>query len=87
MNPFINHGYNKSINNIELLVSQQADGVYGSLTVRGPQDDPSLERILLLSSRPPTPLSRHSHLHPPTPSELLLNGQVLFYLIRQDATV
>ncbi|XP_071856608.1 uncharacterized protein [Bombus fervidus] len=57
------------------IVSQQADGVYGSLTVRGPQDDPSLERILLLSSRPPTPLSRHSHLHPPTPSELLLNGQ------------
>ncbi|XP_050578732.1 uncharacterized protein LOC126916712 isoform X1 [Bombus affinis] len=57
------------------IVSQQADGVYGSLTVRGPQDDPSLERILLLSSRPPTPLSRHLHLHPPTPSELLLNGQ------------
>lgn len=57
------------------IVSQQADGVYGSLTVRGPQDDPSLERILLLSSRPPTPLSRHSHLHPPTPSELLLNDQ------------
>lgn len=57
------------------IVSQQGDGVYGSLTVRGPQDDPSLERILLLSSRPPTPLSRYSHLHPPTPSELLLNGQ------------
>ncbi|XP_043254641.1 laccase-4-like [Colletes gigas] len=57
------------------LVSQQGDGVYGSLTVRGPQDDPSLERILLLSSRPPTLLSWHSHLHPPTPSELLLNGQ------------
>ncbi|XP_015428531.1 PREDICTED: laccase-4-like [Dufourea novaeangliae] len=57
------------------LVSQQGDGVYGSLTVRGPQDDPSLERILLLSSRPPTPLSRYSHLHPPTPTELLLNGQ------------
>ncbi|XP_012136868.2 uncharacterized protein LOC100877876 [Megachile rotundata] len=57
------------------LVSQQADGVYGSLTVRGPQDDPSLERILLLSSRPPTPLSWHSHLHPPTPDVLLLNGQ------------
>ncbi|XP_046144231.1 laccase-14-like isoform X1 [Osmia bicornis bicornis] len=56
-------------------VSQQADGVYGSLTVRGPQDDPSLERILLLSSRPPTPLSWHSHLHPPTPGVLLLNGQ------------
>ncbi|XP_043798629.1 laccase-4-like [Apis laboriosa] len=57
------------------IVSQQGDGIYGSLTVRGPQDDPSLERILLLSSRPPTPLSRYSHLHPPTPSELLLNGQ------------
>ncbi|XP_017765004.1 PREDICTED: laccase-14-like [Eufriesea mexicana] len=57
------------------VVSQQGDGVYGSLTVRGPQDDPSLERILLLSSRPPTPLSQYSHLHPPTPSELLLNGQ------------
>ncbi|XP_076674764.1 uncharacterized protein LOC143372472 isoform X2 [Andrena cerasifolii] len=57
-------------------VSQQGDGVYGSLTVRGPQDDPSLERILLLSSRPPTPLSRHSHLQPPTPTELLLNGQI-----------
>ena len=49
--------------------------MYGSLTVRGPQDDPSLERILLLSSRPPTPLSWHSHLHPPTPGVLLLNGQ------------
>ncbi|XP_017890301.2 uncharacterized protein LOC108631102 [Ceratina calcarata] len=57
------------------LVSQQGDGVYGSLTVRGPQDDPTSERILLLSSRPTTPLSRHSHLHPPTPRELLLNGQ------------
>lgn len=59
----------------EYSVSQQGDGVYGSLTVRGPQEDPTSERILLLSSRPTTPLSRHSHLHPPTPRELLLNGQ------------
>lgn len=49
--------------------------MYGSLTVRGPRDDPTLERILLLSSRTPTPLSRHSHLYPPTPSELLVNGK------------
>ncbi|XP_076380029.1 uncharacterized protein LOC117229336 [Megalopta genalis] len=66
------------------LVSQQGDGVYGSLTVRGPQDDPSLERILLLSSRPPTPLSRYLHLHPPTPSELLLNGQSNGVVIKVD---
>ncbi|XP_076233348.1 uncharacterized protein LOC143178508 [Calliopsis andreniformis] len=66
------------------LVSQQGDGVYGSLTVRGPQDDPSSERILLLSSRPPTPLSRHSHLHPPTPTELLLNGQNREAILRVD---
>ncbi|KAF3424591.1 hypothetical protein E2986_12629 [Frieseomelitta varia] len=57
------------------IVSQQGDGVYGSLTVRGPQNDRSLERILLLSSRPSIPLSRYSYLHPPTPRELLLNGQ------------
>ncbi|XP_025159516.1 laccase-1 isoform X2 [Harpegnathos saltator] len=56
-------------------VSQQGDGVYGSLTVRGPQDDPSLERILVLSSRSPTPLTGRSRLHPPTPGELLVNGQ------------
>ncbi|XP_053987926.1 uncharacterized protein LOC128881170 [Hylaeus volcanicus] len=66
------------------LVSQQADGVYGSLTVRGPQDDPSLERMLLLSSRPPTLLSRHSHLHPPTPTELLLNGQSNGTILKVD---
>ncbi|XP_076653958.1 uncharacterized protein LOC143359708 [Halictus rubicundus] len=66
------------------LVSQQGDGVYGSLTVRGPQDDPSLERILLLSSRPPTPLSRYLHLHPPTPNELLLNGQGKGVVIKVD---
>ncbi|XP_076228194.1 uncharacterized protein LOC116430687 [Nomia melanderi] len=65
-------------------VSQQGDGVYGSLTVRGPQDDPSLERILLLSSRPPTPLSRYSHLHPPTPNELLLNGQSDGIVVKVD---
>ncbi|CAK9828135.1 lcc1 [Anthophora retusa] len=57
------------------LVSQQADGVYGSLTVRGLQDDPTLERMLLLSSRSPTPLSRYLHSHPPTPTVFLLNGQ------------
>ncbi|CAL7947016.1 unnamed protein product [Xylocopa violacea] len=64
------------------LVSQQGDGVYGSLTVRGPQDDPTSERILLLSSRPATPLSQHSHLHPPTPRELLLNGQTNGTILR-----
>lgn len=83
MYTFINYGYN-SINGVG-LVSQQGDGVYGSLTVRGPQNDRSLERILLLSSRPSIPLSRYSYLYPPTPRELLLNGQVLFGLIRQDA--
>ncbi|XP_020278934.1 laccase-4-like isoform X2 [Pseudomyrmex gracilis] len=56
-------------------VSQQGDGIYGSLTVRGPQDNPTLERILVLSSRPSTPLTRQSYLYPPTPSELLVNGQ------------
>ncbi|CAD1479322.1 unnamed protein product [Heterotrigona itama] len=56
-------------------VSQQGDGVYGLLTVRGPQNDRSLERIFLLSSRPSIPLSRYSYLYPPTPRELLLNGQ------------
>ncbi|XP_017796383.1 PREDICTED: laccase-4-like [Habropoda laboriosa] len=66
------------------MVSQQADGVYGSLTVRGLQDDPTLERILLLSSRSPTPLSRYLHLHPPTPSELLLNGQKSGTILKVD---
>ncbi|KYN02752.1 Laccase-1 [Cyphomyrmex costatus] len=57
-------------------VSQQGDGVYGSLIVRGPQDeDFSLERTLVFSSRPSTPLTRHASLFPPTPDELLVNGQ------------
>ncbi|XP_071645358.1 uncharacterized protein [Temnothorax longispinosus] len=74
-------------------VSQQGDGVYGSLTVRGPwardkdvedeDEDLSLERTLLLSSRPPTPLTRHASLStPPTPAELLVNGQARQVVVR-----
>ncbi|RLU25335.1 hypothetical protein DMN91_001491 [Ooceraea biroi] len=63
-------------------VSQQGDGVYGSLTVRGPRDDPSLERILLLSSRPSSPLTRQSRLYPPTPDGLLVNGQAREVIVR-----
>ncbi|XP_039313353.1 laccase-12 isoform X2 [Solenopsis invicta] len=65
-------------------VSQQGDGVYGSLTVRGPRDeDPGLERTLVLSSRPSTPLTRHaSLLSPPTPGELLVNGQAREVVVR-----
>ncbi|KAG7209096.1 hypothetical protein KM043_015243 [Ampulex compressa] len=65
-------------------VSQQADGVYGSLTVRGPRDEPTLERILLLSSRPPSPLTRHAHLCPPTPCEILVNGQASGTILRVE---
>ncbi|XP_050446648.1 uncharacterized protein LOC126849118 [Cataglyphis hispanica] len=56
-------------------VSQQGDGVYGSLTVRGPRDNASLERILVLSSRSSTPLTQQTLLYPLTPDELLVNGQ------------
>ncbi|KAL0111429.1 hypothetical protein PUN28_012968 [Cardiocondyla obscurior] len=64
-------------------VSQQGDGLYGSLTVRGPRDkDLSWERTLILSSRPPTPLTRHASLYPPTPGELLVNGQARQALVR-----
>ncbi|XP_011694706.1 PREDICTED: laccase-4 [Wasmannia auropunctata] len=65
-------------------VSQQGDGVYGSLTVRGPRDeDLSLERTLVLSSRSPTLLTRLWHASlPPTPSELLVNGQTREVIVR-----
>lgn len=63
------------------LVSQQGDGVYGSLTVRGPRDNASLERILVLSSRSPTPLTQQTLLYPPTPDKLLVNGQVYIYTL------
>ncbi|XP_070159021.1 uncharacterized protein [Polyergus mexicanus] len=63
-------------------VSQQGDGVYGSLTVRGPRDNASLERILVLSSRSSTPLTRQTLLYPPTPDELLVNGQARDVFVR-----
>ncbi|XP_025075506.1 laccase-9 [Pogonomyrmex barbatus] len=64
------------------LVSQQADGVYGPLTVRGSRDDLSLERTLILSSRSSIPLTRHASLYPPTPGELLVNGQARGIVVR-----
>ncbi|CAL1689104.1 unnamed protein product [Lasius platythorax] len=63
-------------------VSQQGDGVYGSLTVRGPRDNASLERILVLSSRSPTPLTQQTLLYPPTPDKLLVNGQARDVFVR-----
>ncbi|XP_011869373.1 PREDICTED: laccase [Vollenhovia emeryi] len=66
-------------------VLQQGDGVYGSLTVRGAWDeDLGLERTLVLSSRPATPLTRHASLEPPTPGELLVNGQARQVLVRVE---
>lgn len=64
------------------LVSQQGDGVYGLLTVRGPRDNASLERILVLSSRSSTPLTQQTLLYPPTPDKLLVNGQVREVFVR-----
>ncbi|XP_025262383.1 laccase-9 isoform X4 [Camponotus floridanus] len=63
-------------------VSQQGDGVYGLLTVRGPRDNASLERILVLSSRSSTPLTQQTLLYPPTPDKLLVNGQVREVFVR-----
>ncbi|XP_011061673.1 PREDICTED: laccase-14 isoform X2 [Acromyrmex echinatior] len=66
-------------------VSQQGDGVYGSLVVRGLRDkDLSLERTLVLSSRSSVPLTRlrHASLSPPTPDELLVNGQAQQVVVR-----
>ncbi|KAG5345213.1 LAC1 protein, partial [Acromyrmex charruanus] len=66
-------------------VSQQGDGVYGSLIVRGLRDkDLSLERTLVLSSRSSVPLTRlqHASLSPPTPDELLVNGQAQQVVVR-----
>ncbi|KYN42603.1 Laccase-1 [Trachymyrmex septentrionalis] len=66
-------------------VSQQGDGVYGSLVVRGLQDDDlSRERTLVFSSRSSVPLTRlrHASLSPPTPDELLVNGQAQQAIVR-----
>lgn len=53
------------------------------MIIREPQDDPSMERILVLSSRPPpTLLIRQSHLYPAISSELLVNGQTKEVVIR-----
>ena len=60
---------------------QQGDGLYGSMIVRGQQDDPAKEIIFLISARPSTSLSEFIGLEPPVAQELLLNGLVkLFFL-------
>ncbi|XP_012277820.1 laccase-9 isoform X2 [Orussus abietinus] len=53
---------------------QQGDGLYGSLVVRKPDDNPSLEKTLMFSARSSTPLTHFSILNP-QPIELLVNGQ------------
>ncbi|KAL6441025.1 hypothetical protein ACFW04_003413 [Cataglyphis niger] len=63
-------------------VSQQGDGVYGSLTVRGPRDNASLEKILVLSSRSSTPLTQQTLLYASIPDELLVNGQAQEVFVR-----
>lgn len=70
------------------VVQQQGDGLYGSLIVRGPEDDVIAERVLLISASSSDVLSellpsavttfvnvKRQFAFPP--KALILNGQVL----------
>ncbi|XP_015111443.1 laccase-12 [Diachasma alloeum] len=55
-------------------VLQQGDGLFGSLTVRGPGEDVTLEKILMISSRPSRSFTSID-VKPPEAVELLVNGK------------
>ncbi|XP_063983911.1 uncharacterized protein LOC135165982 isoform X2 [Diachasmimorpha longicaudata] len=55
-------------------VLQQGDGLFGSLTVREPGEDVTLEKILMISSRPSRSFTSID-VAPPEAVELLVNGK------------
>ncbi|XP_034935570.1 iron transport multicopper oxidase FET5-like isoform X2 [Chelonus insularis] len=56
-------------------VSQQGDGLYGSLIIHTPYDDLNHEKVLIFSSIPSAPLSLHIDPEPPVPTALTINGK------------
>ncbi|XP_015607491.1 laccase-6 isoform X2 [Cephus cinctus] len=56
------------------LVTQQGDGLYGSLIVREARNDPKKEWTLLVASKSSVPMTGLSYTYP-TAEKLLLNGQ------------
>ncbi|KAK0160860.1 hypothetical protein PV328_008225 [Microctonus aethiopoides] len=57
------------------IVDQQKDGLYGALIVRSPEDNLSMEKLLIMSAKSSSISSGFYNIQKPSPTALIINGK------------